>query len=66
MTDPRPATPEVSGPRRSIWRNLSLVWLVPLAALLVTLGIAWQTWAERGTRIEITFENAGTTLHVVP
>ena len=58
MTDPRPATPEVSGPRRSIWRNLSLVWLVPLAALLVTLGIAWQTWAERGTRIEITFENA--------
>jgi len=49
---------KIEGQKRSIWRNLSLTWIVPIAALLVTLFIAWQTWAERGTRIEISFENA--------
>ncbi|MGR3378253.1 MlaD family protein [Salipiger abyssi] len=58
MSDPRPADMEIEGPKRSIWRNLSLVWLVPFAALAVTLLIAWQSWAERGARIEIHFENA--------
>ncbi|MCR8546238.1 MlaD family protein [Salipiger sp. P9] len=58
MSDPRPAEMEIEGPKRSVWRNLSLVWLVPFAALAVTLFIAWQSWAERGTRIEIRFENA--------
>ncbi|AJE47809.1 MlaD family protein [Celeribacter indicus] len=58
MTEPEPASTVVEGPKRSFWRNLSLVWLVPLAALAVTLFIAWQSWAERGTVIEISFENA--------
>lgn len=58
MTDPRPAEMVVEGPKRSVWRNLSLVWLVPLAALAISLFIAWQTWAERGQRIVIHFENA--------
>jgi len=55
---PKPSTPLVEGPKTSFWRNLSVVWLVPLAALAVTLFIAWQSWAERGTLIEIRFENA--------
>ncbi|WP_090060482.1 intermembrane transport protein PqiB [Celeribacter neptunius] len=55
---PQPAEMDIEGPKRSFWRNLSLVWLVPLAALTVTLFIAWQSWAERGQRIEIRFENA--------
>ncbi len=58
MSDPRPAEMEIEGPKRSIWRNLSLTWLIPIAALAITLLIAWQSWAERGARIEITFENA--------
>ena len=58
MSDPQPADMKIEGQKRSIWRNLSLTWIVPIAALLVTLFIAWQTWAERGTRIEISFENA--------
>ncbi|WP_417676659.1 intermembrane transport protein PqiB [Pseudodonghicola sp.] len=55
---PTPSAPLIEGPKPSFWRNLSLVWLVPLAALAVTLFIAWQSWAERGTLIEIWFENA--------
>ena len=57
------ATPTLSPmridpPKRSFWRNLSLVWLVPILALIVSLGIAWQTYAERGVTVEISFLNA--------
>ncbi|UWQ63509.1 MlaD family protein [Leisingera caerulea] len=58
MSTPEPATMKVSAQRPSPWRNLSLVWLVPLAALAVSLGIAWQAYSERGVLIRITFENA--------
>ncbi|WP_289152729.1 MlaD family protein [uncultured Salipiger sp.] len=58
MTEPRPAEMQIEGPKRSIWRNLSLTWLVPILALAITLGIAWKSFSERGSRIEITFENA--------
>lgn len=58
MTDTRPAELDVSPARRSPWRNLSLVWLVPILALAVSLGVAWQTFAERGELIEISFLNA--------
>lgn len=62
MTDPQPPFPDVEPPSRSILRNLSLAWLVPLFALAVALGIAWQAYSERGTLIEIRFENgAGVT-----
>ncbi|KIC24115.1 paraquat-inducible protein B [Leisingera sp. ANG-M6] len=49
---------QVSARRPSPWRNLSLVWLVPLAALLVSLGVAWQAYSDRGVLISISFENA--------
>lgn len=49
---------KVSAPRKSLFRNLSFVWLVPLVALGVSLGIAWQNYADRGTLIEIAFRNA--------
>lgn len=58
MSDPTPADMKVSPPRKSILRNLSFVWLVPLLALGVSLGIAWQNFADRGTLIEISFGNA--------
>ncbi len=45
-------------PRRSPLRNLSLVWLVPLLALAITLGVAWQNFSDRGFLIEIRFEDA--------
>jgi paraquat-inducible protein B len=48
----------VSPPKKSFLRNLSIVWLVPLLAVVVSLGIAWQNFADRGELIEISFENA--------
>ncbi len=49
---------QVEPARRSFWRNLSPIWLVPILALAVAVGIAWRSYAERGTLIEITFLNA--------
>lgn len=48
----------VSPPKKSFLRNLSFVWLVPMLALVVSLGIAWQNYADRGELIEIAFGNA--------
>ncbi|MFP7571126.1 MlaD family protein [Marivita sp. S2033] len=58
MSEPTVAEMKVTPPRKSIWRNLSFVWLVPIIALGVSLGIAWQSFADRGTLIEISFGNA--------
>ena len=58
MSEQEPAAMRIDPPKRSFWRNLSVVWLVPVVALVVSLGIAWQTYAARGVQIEITFQNA--------
>ena len=55
---PEPADMTVNSPRRSFWRNLSFVWLVPILALAVSLGVAWRAYSDRGGLIEITFTNA--------
>jgi paraquat-inducible protein B len=39
-------------------RRVSAVWLVPLAALIISLAVAWRTYSERGPVIEIVFEDA--------
>lgn len=70
MTDPHSAPPpgspaapaaaemRLAPPRRRWWQALSPVWLVPLVALVVALGVAWQSYASRGQRITIAFQNA--------
>ncbi|MEK0164609.1 MlaD family protein [Phaeobacter sp. JH20_36] len=58
MSTPEPAPMTIAAQRVSPWRNLSLVWLVPLAALAVSLGVAWKAYSDRGVLIRITFENA--------
>ncbi|MGB5836334.1 MAG: MlaD family protein [Albidovulum sp.] len=58
MTDPRPAQLDQSPQKKSPWRNLSYVWLVPVLALLVSLGLAWQSYSARGVSVSITFLNA--------
>lgn len=55
MTEPTAAEPQMrpaKGPR------FSAVWLVPILALAVSLGIAWQSYADRGVLIEIAFDSA--------
>lgn len=58
MSDPKPAELDIAPARPSPWRNLSFVWLVPILALAVSLGVAWKSYSDRGTLIEITFLNA--------
>ncbi|OAO08815.1 paraquat-inducible protein B [Roseovarius indicus] len=55
--DTPPKAPVQSG-RRGFMERISIVWIVPLAALIVVLVIAWRSYAERGPVIEICFENA--------
>ena len=38
--------------------GFSLVWLVPLIALALTIGVAWKTRADRGPLIEILLDTA--------
>ncbi len=48
----------VTEARRSLWQRASIVWLVPLSALLIALGVAWQSYHDRGPLIEVSFEEA--------
>ncbi len=55
---PKAAEPTMEEGRRS-WRDrLSIVWAVPILALLVSLGVVWRTYADRGPLIEVAFEDA--------
>ncbi|MDW4550350.1 MlaD family protein [Defluviimonas sp. D31] len=58
MTEPRPAELDISKPKPSFWRNLSFVWLVPVLALAISLGLAWQNFANRGVLVDIAFQSA--------
>jgi len=49
---------DVKPSKRSPWRNLSLVWLVPILALAVSLGVAWQSYSNKGTLVTIVFKDA--------
>jgi len=42
----------------SLIQRISVVWLVPFLALAISLWAAWQNYADRGTLIVISFENA--------
>lgn len=57
MTDQPPEIP-VQSVRQSLFERASVVWLVPMAALLVALGVAWQSYSDRGPVIEISFQSA--------
>lgn len=57
MTDQVPQTP-LEPAKRSLMQRVSIVWLIPLAALAIALGIAWQAYTERGALIEISFSKA--------
>ena len=53
-----PAEPEVER-RRSLSARVSLVWLLPLAALLFAGLVLWRNYVERGPLVEIRFPAAG-------
>lgn len=49
------AEPVRQQPSRS---GFSVVWLVPLIALAISLGVAWSSWSSRGPTIEIVLDSA--------
>ncbi len=53
-----PAPMDVRPAKAAGARRFSFVWLVPLIALAISLGVAYQNYAARGTVIEISFEGA--------
>lgn len=57
MSDEIPDVPVERG-RKPILEVASLVWLVPLGALVIAIAVAWNNYAERGPLIEISFESA--------
>ncbi|MBB05017.1 MlaD family protein [Pseudooceanicola sp.] len=57
MSDSPPDVP-VQPARRSFLQRASVVWIIPIVALVIALAVAWQSYAERGPLIEISFENA--------
>jgi paraquat-inducible protein B len=56
-TTPTPAPMDVREAEPRKRRRISLIWFVPIIALAVILSVAWTTYQDRGTLIEITFEN---------
>ncbi|CTQ49683.1 MlaD family protein [Jannaschia donghaensis] len=53
-----PAKPVAEPKGRKRRGMISAVWLVPILAIVIALGIAYQSWSERGILIEIAFPDA--------
>ena len=53
-----PADLDIRPVKRPLWQRLSLVWLIPIAALAVSLFTTWQNYQDQGTLITIRFDNA--------
>lgn len=56
MTD-TPTTVNIEPARGSLLSRLSIVWIVPMLALVIALGVAWKSYDDRGPLISIEFEN---------
>lgn len=56
MPDPIPNLPLVPA-RRTFLERASIVWAIPILALIIAMGIAWQSYVDRGPLIAIKFEN---------
>ena len=47
----------VSPARKVFLSGASVIWIIPILALLVALTVAWQSYNERGPLITVEFEN---------
>lgn len=55
---PRPAHPVRRRARKAALAGISVIWVVPLLALVVTLGLAWNAYSGRGTLVSVAFADA--------
>jgi len=44
--------------QQSSCSGFSLIWLAPLFALAVSLGVAWNSWSSKGPLVELILESA--------
>tara|TARA_R110002049_G_scaffold117332_2_gene270498 strand:+ start:79371 stop:81455 length:2085 start_codon:yes stop_codon:yes gene_type:complete len=56
MTDTPPKV-SVSPARKMFLSGASIVWVLPILALIVAVAVAWRSYAERGPEIIVEFEN---------
>lgn len=54
----RPASPVRRQARRAMLAGISLIWAVPLLALVVTLALAWNAYTGRGELVSVAFRDA--------
>lgn len=54
----KPASPVRKTAARAAQAGVNVIWIVPIIALVVTLGIAWNSFRDRGTLIEVVFADA--------
>ncbi|MFC3630300.1 intermembrane transport protein PqiB [Paracoccus angustae] len=54
----RPASPARKTAARAALAGINVIWLVPIIALIVTLAIAWNAYADRGKTIRVEFADA--------
>ncbi|MBM3606388.1 MAG: MCE family protein, partial [Alphaproteobacteria bacterium] len=58
-TDPlKPASPVRKTAARAAQAGVNVIWIVPIIALIVTLAIAWNSFRDRGSLIEVEFADA--------
>ena len=49
-----PPDVQIESARQSLIERASIVWIVPIGALLIALAVAWDAYTDRGRLIEIT------------
>lgn len=54
----RPASPVRKTAARAARAGVNVIWIVPILALVVTLAIAWTSFRDRGSLIEVEFADA--------
>ncbi|MCF3974360.1 PqiB family protein [Paracoccus salsus] len=54
----KPASPVRKRAVRAAQAGVNVIWLVPIVALIVTLGVAWNAYSGRGALIEVEFADA--------
>lgn len=55
----QPEDVPITSKKTSILDSASLIWAIPVSALLIALFAAWQNYNQRGPLIEVTFTEAG-------
>ncbi len=48
---------QISEGKPSLSERLSFIWIIPLLALMVAAGVAWQSYSKLGRVIEVSFPN---------